>query len=192
MEKTEPEVIPAPPGRRRPRSLGVRIVFGLLMASLSLALISAGGLPLTLYALFVASVALHEFYALAEAKGHNPAHKTGIIGGMIIALAGMYLTERGVHTTVMWLTIAVYLAFLFGRAEASTMVDVGITQLGVLYVTWGFAHILLLRRIDIGPPLHLLGYAVSSGMFYTWLLAWVTAMCDVGCFAFGSMWGRHK
>ncbi|HEY3998136.1 MAG TPA: phosphatidate cytidylyltransferase [Candidatus Xenobia bacterium] len=174
-----------------PRPLRNRIIYGLLVATIALSFIWCGGIPLTLFALAIATVSLAEFYRLARANQLDPHDWIGQTAGVLLVLGGGFLSSAQENSLVLWLIIGTWTAFLLiSRRRTFTMSDVSVTTLGYLYVIWGFSQILQLRKMD--GPMVFMGQHVTAGLFYTWLLAWTIAFSDIGCFAFGRLLGKHK
>ncbi len=180
-----------PSSERQPRSLFNRIVFGLLVATISLSFIWAGGIFLMGFAVVITVVALSEFYRLARAGGLEPSPRIGIAAGIATMLAAGLFSEATAYNAVMWIIIGSFMAFLLqSRRRTFSMADVAVTILGYLYVIWGFSQILQLRKLP--GDMTFMGLHVTPGLFYTWLLAWTTAFSDIGCFAWGKSLGRRK
>jgi len=148
-------------------------------------LISAAGIPLVLWLMYVggwalfglavvaALVALHELYWMTRTL--RPVVLAGYLGAIAVLL-GAELGGTDWALGGVFATLA--LAFVFkGSAGASS---VGVTLLGVGWVGLGLSYALLLRGID--------GHGVLA--LYTVVLAvWAG---DAAAYFIGLLFGRHK
>ncbi|MDH4199967.1 MAG: phosphatidate cytidylyltransferase [Spirochaetia bacterium] len=57
--------------------------------------------------------------------------------------------------------------------------SLGIIFFGIIYIPLSLSFIFLLR-------------GMYYGIFYIWLISWITVMTDIGGYAFGKMFGKHK
>jgi phosphatidate cytidylyltransferase len=130
--------------------------------------------------LSVLCIALLELYGtLQQARGLKPARLLGLAAAVVL-LVGAHL--RGTQALSFGLTmtvIAVLLWYLADPAREQVTVNVASTLLGVVYIPFFGSFAVLLRELPDGTALTLA--FIGAVVFY-----------DVGAYAAGSMFGRHR
>jgi phosphatidate cytidylyltransferase len=168
---------PAFAGRNLPMALLTAAVLAVL-ALISIAIDKA------FFAFIAGGVVLvgqAEVYAAMHRKGYQPATALGLVlGGMMLA-AG-YL--KGEQAMLFFVGLGVVLSFLWYMAAApkareGTLVNIGATMLGLIYVPMlaGFLLIILAQPI--------------SGRALTLAILGMTFLYDAAAFAIGSIWGSR-
>ena len=157
------------------------------------------GVPLALYTMFawphvfegvvvvLACIGVREFYQLAEMRGTRPLRGVGLIITICMCLAALTGEERYVYYV---LTAGVLLigTVLMTRNRPNGTLNYAVSVLGITYVGWFIAHVILLLQLQAAPqyPRHFGGTG-----YLVFLLA--VLMCgDSGAFFVGSVFGRHK
>ncbi len=149
-------------------SLFTRVLVALVAIPLILWLTMAGGYFFFFLVTVISSLALYEFYRLAEAKGAAPLKTLGLIAGVFIN--GVFVYERlqvdiyqffldhfGVHLSMFsqhQLLVVLLLKFLLlvllvelFRTKGSPMVNAATTILGVLVISLCFGTLIFLREL---------------------------------------------
>ncbi len=160
--------------------LGTRIVTAIVLLAVTLILVWVPALKLgfSLFVIIIAAVGLREFYAMAQAKGVHPKSTAGILLGVLIGVAA-------IRDDFIWVNGAlvgalVLAAFIHIVRPPVTMADLTTTLLGLVYVAWFPAHLILIHRMDtIGPGLVM-------------ILIVAVALTDVGAYFVGRAIGKHK
>jgi phosphatidate cytidylyltransferase len=149
-------------------SLFPRVFVALIAIPLIMWLTMAGGYYFFLLVTIISSLALYEFYRLAEAKGASPLKTLGLIAGVFVN--GVFVYERlqvdiyqffldqfDIHLSMFsqyqFLTVIllkflllVLLVELF-RTKGSPMFNVSTTILGVLVISLCFGTLIFLREL---------------------------------------------
>lgn len=120
----------------------------------------------------------HELYTTLRARGFLPAAALGYAASVVL-LAGAYGRGTGALSFGMALTVVVALGWFLTDPRGSTLAGVASTLFGVAYVPLLAAHIVLLR----GAP---------EGARLTIVVLLVVVAYDVGAYASGSAFGRHR
>jgi phosphatidate cytidylyltransferase len=162
----------------------ITAVFGL---PLLLGAIYFGNLPFLFVILGIILVALREFYYLAEETGYPSYKGIGCFFGGLVAVSvfvnGIGLgqvTENQATSALLGLALLVIvLRSLWKGPSDTTLSEWGITLLGVFYVGWSLAHLLLLR--DLRP----------QGMAATFLLFTIVWVADITAYFVGVRWGKR-
>ena len=150
-----------------------------------LILIIAFGNPLLFWLLVSSAIAigLMEFYAFAETR--NPVYKLpGILLGWLLSLVPL-IASRWQSMTLSEFTLTLILLALFlyalltKRSLAEAIPALAITMFGIVYVSWLFGHLVLLRGLSNGKEF----------VFYLLLVVWAG---DTGAYYTGKSLGRHK
>ena len=117
-------------------------------------------------------------YRAFRARGFKPADALGILAGAAI-LIGAY--NRGTSALSFGLTITVIASFLWFLADPKrerVAENVAVTLLGVVYVPFFGAHVILMTGLPRGPAV-------------TICYIGIVAASDIGAYAAGSFFGKH-
>ncbi len=151
-----------------------------------------GQLPFFILILGIAILGLHEFYSLAEEADWPVSKKVGLISGFILMVSiALFGTRLGWETparseiffspaVISLLLVAHMLQHLLAKDREHAFINIAITWLGLFYVVWTLAHLLLIR--DLRP----------LGMEYTVFLFLVTWVLDVAAYLGGMKFGKHR
>lgn len=144
-----------------------------------LALFFLGGWWLKFIVVTLSFRALYEYYFVVSKKGHKPL---GLVGYLTLALyyASVFILEDPLSHLGVLLALALAFGFLYMIfQEETTLVDVGITLMGILYAGVLFSLILLLSQKD-------------GGQVYVYLVFISSWVCDTLAYRTGRMFGKHK
>lgn len=119
-----------------------------------------------------------ELYRAFRARGFKPAELLGLVAGAAI-LIGSY--SRGTAALSFGLTMTLIASFLWfvvdpGRERVAE--NVAVTLLGVVYVPFFGAHVILMTGLPHGT-------AITIGYIG------IVAASDIGAYAAGSLFGKH-
>lgn len=160
-----------------------RMLTGLIMGTIVLLCIMAGGLYLLALLIFMLIVGSREYVKILNHKGFYPSLKV------------IYLTEAILTTVVYFkrfdlvaitLTICAMCSFMWVlfRGRQPYIANVATTLLGMVYCGWFPLHLLFLRDLSCDKYDSGLGFVV---MMFTAIL-----LTDIGCYYVGSKFGKHK
>lgn len=131
-----------------------RILVALIGIPILLTILLKGGLLLLLFVNFVIFIGLFEFYKMAEIGGKKPEVNLGYIAGMAIPNLVYFL--KASNSEIAFILPLVFLLItcmgkkvLQNKVENSSR-DIGITILGVIYVSGLFSHLLLMNYLPKG------------------------------------------
>lgn len=136
-----------------------------------------GKLPFLFFVLIIVLAGLYEFHTLVVKGGCKTPVVLLFLGGLIFPIA-FYGYPELLGVFVFGYLLSCYGYFLYKHATF-TPVDLALTILAVIYVAWGFSHILLLRLLEQGFWL----------VLYVFLIVWST---DSGAYFAGISLGKHK
>jgi phosphatidate cytidylyltransferase len=165
-----------------------RILFAVIAAPASIAIVYFGDWALTILLSVLAALAAWELYRIAQATGSLPFDLAGIALAALFPIA-VHAQRRGIYT--LSLTVIVAMALLIFAAAiwlrgpvGRPLSSVAITAFGVMYAAL-FSYVYLIRYHD---------YAVGAGagtllVLLPVLLTWAT---DIGAYVFGRTFGRRK
>lgn len=157
--------------------LGLRFITALLGIPAIMICAWLGGIPFLLFVLLIVIAGLYEFHKLVVNFGcKNPAVLL-FLGGLIFPTA-FYFSPQLLGALVFAYILCCYLYFLYNHVTF-TPVDLALTILAVIYVAWGFSHLLLLRQLEQGFWL----------VLYVFIISWAT---DTGAYFAGMYLGKHK
>lgn len=130
-----------------------RILVALIGIPLLITVLLKGGFLLLLFVNFVVLVGLFEFYKMAEIGGKKPDVNLGYIAGLAIPNIIYFVNVD--NSTLVLMPIALLTIALIGKKVLQNKVenssrDIGITLLGVIYVSGLFTHLLLMNYLPNG------------------------------------------
>ena len=165
-----------------------RIIFAVIAAPASIAIIYFGDWALTIVLSVLAALAAWELFRIARATGATPLEPAGIALAALIPLA-VHAQRLGLYTlsltTLIALVLLLFASTIWLRGPSGRpLSSVAITSFGVLYSSL-FSYVYALRYHD---------YAVGAGagtilVVLPILLTWAT---DVGAYAVGRTMGSRK
>jgi phosphatidate cytidylyltransferase len=172
-------------------NLGSRVLVAAVGIPLILLVSLAGGVYFFGFVVLVSSLALREFYGLAEAKGASPMILPGIVAGL--AINGMFVHERIYHVPidgdalVLFIVagVSILLILELFRRAANPLINLATTIFGVLYVPLLLGTLLGVRELFQDQTYHWGGAVVVA----TFAAIWV---CDSAAYFVGKKMGKHK
>jgi phosphatidate cytidylyltransferase len=161
------------------RNLPVAIATGLALAGVFFACLFWR--PAAFFVLAAAAILLaqYEFYSALAKRGYRPATALGVAGGAVV-LAGAYW--RGPQALSFGLSLTLVGSFLWYLVDANrddVVTNIAVTMLGVAYAPMLGAHAILIRSLPQGIELEIA--FIGAVAFY-----------DIGAYASGSFFGKHK
>jgi phosphatidate cytidylyltransferase len=175
----EPPTEEPEPARAASRSVPVAVATGLLLAGLVFGTLFWRAGAFFVLAATAILIAQYEFYGALTKRGLRPATALGVAGGAVV-LAGAYW--RGPQALSFGVTLTVvgsFLWFLMEQNRENVTVNIAATIFGVVYVPMLGAHAILIRGLPDGIALELA--FIGAAAFY-----------DIGAYASGSFFGKHK
>lgn len=141
----------------------------------------------------ISTIALWEFYDMLEKGGLRCCKIWGLTGGIILSAGTWWFsaTHREFTSTfeillLVCMVLVLFLRQLMDKENPHSIETMAHTLFGILYVPWLFGFFPKIRYF----------YESSSGPGPGWLFAFyvvvVTKFCDIGAYAIGRMFGRHK
>jgi phosphatidate cytidylyltransferase len=177
--RDEPPTEEPEPARAAGRSVPVAVATGLLLAGLVFGTLFWRAGAFFVLAASAILIAQYEFYGALTKRGFRPATALGVAGGAVV-LAGAYW--RGPQALSFGVTLTVvgsFLWFLMEQNRENVTVNIAATIFGVVYVPMLGAHAILIRGLPDGIALELA--FIGAAAFY-----------DIGAYASGSFFGKHK
>ena len=165
-----------------------RILFAVIAAPASIAIVYVGDWALTILLSVLAALAAWELFRIAQVTGSRPFDLAGIALAALMPIA-VHGQRRGVYNISLTLIVAMALLLLAAAIwlrgpQGRPLSSVAITAFGVMYASL-FSYVYALRYHD---------YAVGAGagtilVLLPVLLTWAT---DIGAYVFGRTFGRRK
>lgn len=131
-----------------------RIMVAIVGIPLLIYILYNGGLPLLIFTDIIIGIAAYEFYNMAEMGGKKPYKLAGIIGAIAVPNI-LFLSELNVIEIDNMGILALITILLIGyrvlqnKVENSSS-DIGVTVLGILYVSVLFSHVILISFLPNG------------------------------------------
>ncbi len=165
-----------------------RIIFAVIAAPASIAIVYLGDWVLAIVLSALAALGAWEFFRMASETGVLPLDPAGIALAALLPIA-VHAQRLGVYTLSLTAIVAMILVLFASTIwlrgpSGKPLSSVAVTAFGVLYAGL-FSYIYALRYHD---------YAVGAGagtalVFLPVLLTWAT---DVGAYTFGRTFGKKK
>jgi phosphatidate cytidylyltransferase len=165
-----------------------RIIFAVIAAPASVAIVYWGDWALAIVLSVLAALAAWEFFRMARETGALPLEPAGIALAALLPIA-VHAQRLGLYTlsltAIVAMALVLFASTIWLRGPTGKPVSsVSITAFGVLYAGV-FSYIYALRYHD-----YAVGAAAGTALvFLPIFLTWTT---DVGAYAFGRMFGRKK
>jgi phosphatidate cytidylyltransferase len=165
-----------------------RILFALVGAPVTVALIYFGGWVLTAALGAIAALGAWELFRLARAAGNEPLDEAGIVIAASIPLM-VHASYIGVYrmsfTAAVMIFLALTAAVIWARGTARRpLVSLALTVVGIIYPALvSYMYPIRYHDYAVGPV------AGTTLVMFPILFTWAT---DTGAYAFGRMFGKHK
>ena len=151
----------------------------------------------------LAVVALSEFYRLMERRGDRPYRWYGI-GSAVVGFLLMIVYPPAINTSMidpqqLWFSaifLGLMLRLLLDSHEERVLEKTAYTALGLVYIYFLMAHLLLIRDLGLHPELVLqqedLTRRNQAGVIYLFFFVLVVKGTDIGGYLLGKAIGKHK
>lgn len=180
-EETAVEPVPGEPAKKR--NALVAIATGLVFAGVAIGAIVAGPGYFALLVIALAVAAQVEFFTAVRHAGFQPAPILSLIGGIAMIWGGATQGAVAVLFAFFMTMLATYLWYYFGVIKTSPVANASVTVLGAMYL--GFLP--AIATLIVGAPTPNPAWRALILFFVA-----VTVASDVGGYAFGSLFGKHK
>lgn len=154
-----------------------RIITSIFALPILFFFVLKGGVILSSGACAISVIGLFEFYRSFKGKNISPMCWIGYAFTVIIF--GLLYFEIGISYYMMMFFVMIIL--MLGQLvfiEKHSVVDVAVTLLGFLYITFPFSHILLITKFN-----------VSYVIWYVFIIAWGS---DTFAYFIGKAFGKRK
>jgi len=180
MEPASSEGIPPDPeAPRAGRNLPVAIITGLTLAGLLFGTLFWKPAAFFVLAGSVIMLALQEFYSALSSRGYRPATALGMTGGALVLVGAYWKGPQALSFGLVLTLVGAFLWFLVDPERSNVATNIGVTVLGVVYIPVMGAHAILIRDLPQGIA-HEIAF-IGAVAFY-----------DIGAYASGSFFGKHK
>ena len=129
----------------------------------------------------VALLALWEIFQAFKQKGHKPFEVIGYT--VTLAILGIGFVNNEMTKVFLFVILPIILFIMFCTSVLKNMkqnvIDIAITLLSVVYITFFFSFIALICHLD-------------KGNYYIWYVFGGAWMTDTFAFFIGSKFGKHK
>lgn len=160
-----------------------RMLTGLILATIGMSCIMAGGLALLILLAFVLTFASKEYVKILNHKGFYPSLKVIYFSEAILAAVVYFKRFDLVAITLTICAMCSFMWVLF-VGKQPYIANVATTLLGMVYCGWFPLHLIFLR--DLANPVY------DSGLGFVVLMFMSVILTDIGCYYAGNKWGKHK
>lgn len=175
------------------KELGKRILTAAIGIPLAIFLFLQGGIFFAVGILIIIGFGLHEFYLMAENKGHKPLKSASIVLSLIFGLLFYFKISNVIedHNFIITfllptLIMTVLLLMALYRNSISAMTDISISIGGVMYVALPLLCLIAIRNFSSFASSGIdWGYFVLTLFIAIWV-------CDSAAYFIGKAIGKHK
>lgn len=160
-----------------------RMLTGLVLGTIAIACIMAGGLALMSLLLLVVYFGSREYVKILNNKGFYPSLKIIFVSEAFLAGIAYFHRFDLVALALTLCTLGSFMWVLF-RGRQPYIANVATTILGFVYCGWFPLHLMFLRDLSSARFTDGLGFVI---MMFTAIL-----LTDIGCYYAGSKFGKHK
>jgi phosphatidate cytidylyltransferase len=183
-----------------------RVVSGFIMVVMLVGLTYVGGWAMYCAGALIVAYALWEFYGVLTAKGWRPFAPAGIVIGVIFLTSGQLNDQHSPASDLLilgTLAVAALAILVLPRFTAYRRRDLLLTLLGAFYVGLLASFGLLIRAVTGTYDLaHASTYSAPAQLLrdspqvvgFAWLVLAIgsVAAADIGAYAVGTLFGKHK
>jgi phosphatidate cytidylyltransferase len=183
-----------------------RIAFGVVAAPIAIAIVLYGGAPLAALLAVTAALAAWEFFRIARGTGLTPLADAGIVIAGLVPLGvharylGLYdpNARRGIGVASILVLVAVALlgAAIWRRGvHGKPLGAVSTTLFGIVYTGGALSYGYAIRQHEYAfapSEWGLFGWQIPSGGLLLLLPLFATWASDIGAYAVGRTFGKHK
>jgi phosphatidate cytidylyltransferase len=128
--------------------------------------------------LAVAGTAQTEYHRVLRERGYRPAEVLGLAGGALIMVGAYQRGTSALSFGIVALVLGAFVWFLVDPHRERVVENLAVTLLGVLYIPFLGAHVVLIRDFP-------------EGVEITFAFIGLVVMYDIGAYAAGSLFGKH-
>ncbi len=172
----------SPPEQAAPRAgrnLPVAIITGLTLVGLIFGSLYWTPAAFPVLAGAAILLALQEFYSALSSRGYRPATALGLAGGALVLFGAYWKGPQALSFGMVLTLVGAFLWYLVDPERDRVATNIAVTVLGVAYIPVLGAHAILIRDLPHGIA-HVIAY-IAAVAFY-----------DIGAYASGSFFGKHK
>ena len=150
----------------------------------------AGGLPLLIMISIISTIGSFEFVKILNHKGFYPFKSVIIFSNLFILTLVTLKANELLPFAFCVATILSFMSVIF-KGRQPYIANAATTALGVLYLGWLPAHIIMIRQVDT-TGLGFIHPDMGNGIIYLLMFFTSVMLTDIGGFYFGKKFGKHK
>ncbi|MEG0729935.1 MAG: phosphatidate cytidylyltransferase, partial [Cetobacterium sp.] len=158
-----------------------RLLVALIGIPILILVLIKGGFLLLIFCNLIIAIGMYEFYRMAELGGKRPSKRLGYVAGILIPNLIYFSSPDNIGVAIAFPIVLTVLGCMSKRVlenkVENSSTDVGITLLGVVYVSVLFSHLLLMSYLPNG----------GKWLLSVQILVWV---CDSFAYFTGMSIGR--
>lgn len=131
-----------------------RALVGLLGVPLAILVVFYDGWPLLAALTLLSVLAIHEYYRMT--RSYKPNRLAGYVGAVLILIGTYTGALAGAMRGVVYLFLLAFILHAVRGLKPEMVGEMSNTFFGAVYVSVGFAHMLLLRQTNVGESLAIL------------------------------------
>lgn len=123
-----------------------RVLVGIVGAILALIVVYTGGIPLLVALILLSILGLHEFYRMT--RHFRPNRLAGFAGAILILIGASTADLTGTLRGVIYLFALAFLLHAIRGLKPEMVGEMAVTFFGAFYIAVGFAHMILITRLE--------------------------------------------
>lgn len=168
-----------------------RVITALIGIPIAIYIINRGSWLFAAAVSVLALLAWHEFCTMMNKQKIKPLYMGGMIGILLITVCAWIGNSYETIMIIIGFTLVTLMKVVFNCAKFS-IPDAAFSLFGFVYVGLSFAHLIMLRFLEISNT-HISGIGdITAGTAFLWVAFIGTWASDTFAFLVGSKWGKHK
>ncbi|MHB8512988.1 MAG: phosphatidate cytidylyltransferase [Actinomycetota bacterium] len=166
-------------GKSAGRNVPVAIATGVALGGLILGTLYTSRVAWDVVVIVTVTIGCWEFFNTVQREGYKPAVELGLVACAVMMAAAAWRGMRAVTLVLVLMIISTFLWYLADSKRKNVLANVAVSITGVCYTALLGAHVVMMRDLKAGPSVTI-AFMVAVVLY------------DVGAYAFGYRFGKHK
>jgi phosphatidate cytidylyltransferase len=152
-----------------------------------------GPIPSAILCCSISTIALWEFYLMLEKGGVKTFKRMGLIGGIALSAGSWWFCLNYIEYTntfevlvLITIVISLFVRQICTSNNPRGIETIGATLAGIIYIPWLFNFLPKIKFLYFHDGKE------GPGWLFVFYVVVATKFCDIGAYAFGRLFGKHK